>query len=244
MSGIIIELQREALDKNTHVSDLLRKVLLVAKKLKIDEIEAWVLSELNGYENNTNIPQYRQVTGEIKAINPYTGAWMPIMFQESDSETHNSLTRRPAGQAIAQIEALVKEKGQLGMPYPPKLQARLIKAASLLSPPVLLVSDAQFYGILDAVRTTVLEWALKLEERGISGENLSFSEHEQKAASHIVFNIGSMAHSQIQTDPVASHQSMINNNIDLVEAQTFLKDIKASLPAMALKKDLAAELAG
>ena len=37
--------------------------------------------------------------------------------------------------------------------------------------------------VIDAVRTMILNWSLKLEEEGILGEGLSFSEEEkQKAA--------------------------------------------------------------
>jgi hypothetical protein len=61
MTGIVLELQREALGKGVRISDLLRKVLLVARKLKVSEIEAWVLSELNGYSDGAEIPEYRQV---------------------------------------------------------------------------------------------------------------------------------------------------------------------------------------
>jgi hypothetical protein len=43
MTGIILELQKEALDKRTQISDLLRKALLVARKLKVQEIESWIM---------------------------------------------------------------------------------------------------------------------------------------------------------------------------------------------------------
>ena len=40
MTGIVLELQREALDKTVQISDLLRKAMLVARKLKVTEIES------------------------------------------------------------------------------------------------------------------------------------------------------------------------------------------------------------
>ena len=39
MSGLVLELQRDALNKNVNVSDLLRKAMVVSKKLGINEMK-------------------------------------------------------------------------------------------------------------------------------------------------------------------------------------------------------------
>ena len=69
MGGIVIELQREALDEKISIESLIRKAYLVAKKLKLKEFEEWLNQEQNGYKKE--IPEYRNITGEIKAWNPY-----------------------------------------------------------------------------------------------------------------------------------------------------------------------------
>jgi hypothetical protein len=244
MSGIVLELQREALDKSVRSSDLLRKALLVARKLKVADLESWILSELNGYADNSTIPDYRWATGEIKAYNPYNGMWLPVMFRESNAEMHRSLTRRPCSQAIAEIENLVSQTkdGQLSMPYSAGIQAKLIAAADLPSPPVLIISEAKLHGILDAVRTAILDWALKLEENGIKGENLSFSEDDRKAASIIVFNIGSMSNSQIQAATTHSHQTLTNITNDTKNILELVLKTRASLPELKLDKVISDEL--
>lgn len=245
MSGIVLELQRESLDKSIRASDLLRKTLLVAKKLKVTDIESWILSELNGYSDNSGIPNYRLVTGEISAFNPYNGMWLPIMFHESEANIHESLTKRSCGQSIAEIENLISnsKKSQLAMPYSSAIQAKLIKSAILPSPPVLLVSEARLHGIIDAVRTAILDWSLKLEENGIKGENLSFSEDDRKAASHIVFNIGTMSHSQIQTETMHSQQVLTNNYLDPKSVLEFVLNVRASISELSLNKSESEELA-
>ena len=40
--GIVIQLQREALDENVDIETLLRKAYLVARKLKLKEFEEWI----------------------------------------------------------------------------------------------------------------------------------------------------------------------------------------------------------
>jgi hypothetical protein len=59
MTGLVIELQRDALNEEIKVSNLLRKALLISKKLGIVEIEYWLNNELNGYSTLCEVPEYR-----------------------------------------------------------------------------------------------------------------------------------------------------------------------------------------
>ena len=77
--SLVTEVQREALDRSVPAVDLLRKAFVAARKLKIEGIQSWLKSELNGYSNSEEIPEYRAVHGEIKAFNPYNGMWVPIL---------------------------------------------------------------------------------------------------------------------------------------------------------------------
>ncbi len=246
MAGIILELQKEALDKRTQISDLLRKALLVAKKLKVQEIESWIMCELNGYSDNNEIPEYRHLSGEMKAHNPYNGHWMPIMFPEKMSHLHQNLIKRACGQSVAEVEAIIdecqEEGGELILQYPPKTQAQLIKAASLPSPPVLFVSSARLPSILDTVRTRILEWALQLEEQGIIGENLSFSAAEKEAASNVTIHIGTMNNSQIQASTKSSSQSIQVISIDAKALKEFIKELENSIPKLSLDNESSSEL--
>ncbi len=85
VTSIVLELQRDALNREVPISDLLRKAFVVAKKLKITEFENWVTHELNGYENAEDIPKYRQVNGKVQVWNLYHG-WQPVIFQDHKTE--------------------------------------------------------------------------------------------------------------------------------------------------------------
>ena len=78
MSGIVLELQREALSKDANIESLLRKAYVIAKKLKLKEFEDWIQLEQNGY-GSREVPEYRYVQGQIKARNPYYG-WIPVVL--------------------------------------------------------------------------------------------------------------------------------------------------------------------
>lgn len=236
MTSLVTELQREALDRSVPAADLLRKALVAARKLKIEGIQSWLKSELNGYSEPDEIPEYRWVNGEIKVFNPHNGMWIPIMLAESMREEHRYLTNRPCRQSVAELEDLLANKsGVLGMSYPFELTARLTRRIDLDSPPMLIVPAAKLRGILDATRTAVLEWSLQLEEQGVTGEGFTFSKEEQTAASGVVFNIGTMSHSQIQGGTRNSTQALEVSGIDLDEMRSLVKDLHASLSSLKLK---------
>lgn len=194
MSGLIEEIQRDAMDPSVSVSTLLRKVKVAASKLNLAPAETWVEHELNGYPSGAEIPSYRTLNGRPMALNPYNG-WIPIILNQQ--ELDRMLSTCPTMQSIASLEALVRENETNFVQFP--LSAGVI--AQLNS-----TMDVQFgtmavhipttsvHGLLDAVRNAVLEWALKLERAGVKGEGLSFSREERQLAkdASTTINIGSI----------------------------------------------------
>lgn len=211
MPPIVLELQRDALDSNVRPSDLLRKALVVAKKLKIQELEDWVAAELGGYGETAHVPPYRVMTGQIRAYNPYNGYWMPVILQ--DAEQAERLSRRANCQAIAELEALAtKENSKLVMPFSQDVEAFLMRGMGVPVQPTLVVPHSGIIRVLDATRNIVLNWALKLEDDGILGHNMSFSSEERRIASHHTYNItnfyGAVTGSQFQQGTRDSTQEL------------------------------------
>ena len=169
LDSIVLELQREALDRKCSVSDLLRRAMVVAQKLKLTEFEKWIGNELEGYNGAASeVPAYRRVLGQVKVNNPYRG-WMPMTFE--DPEEAELLSSRLCGQSVAELEHLLsgkKTSSALLMSFPPDLERDLMKSMNPVAlKPFLQVSASSVFGILDAVRTSVLKWALRLETDGI-----------------------------------------------------------------------------
>ena len=80
MTSIILELQSLAANPNSDVEELVSKTLMVARKLKINELTEWCNNELQGYSSE-NLPKYRIFYGELKAFNPYRGD-VPFMLPD------------------------------------------------------------------------------------------------------------------------------------------------------------------
>jgi hypothetical protein len=245
MSGLVLELQRDALEKRVDVSDLLRKALVVSKKLSITEIEEWINNELGGYsEDERCIPNYREITGAVKVYNPYHG-WQPLNFK--NAELGESLSKRKISQAVGELVFIVNEdrSGGLHVPFNQHMKNKLMSSMEVPLEPTLLVDDSQIHKILDAVRNVILNWSLELESKGVIGDDMSFSKDEKHAASQVTYqitnNIGSMQNSMLQQHSAgaAQTQNITQSKIDLSE---LIRNIKASTPNLSLEQEIDAEL--
>lgn len=212
MPALVLELQKEALSNEVGLTDLLRKTYFVARKLKVKELEEWVNHELHGYPLGTEVPSYRTITGTVKMWNPYHG-WQNVMFQ--DSEIMKALSTRQSSQAASEIEHILqnfKSGGQITMDYPAETACDLMEAVGLDLRPSLHISPSQMHRILDSIKNLILNWALKLEEDGILGDDFSFSDSEIQKAAQANYNVtniyGNVVDSQIQQGTSGSKQQI------------------------------------
>lgn len=207
MDSLVLELQRDVLDRTIHITDLLRKALLVSRKLKIRDIEEWLNDELNGYEGRP-VPSYRIVTGELKGFNPYRG-WVPIML---GAEFNEMICAQSVYDSASQIIDLVErtEVGSVTIKFPQELSMLIMRMIKRDIEPTLHVPVHQLVRILDVTKTKIMDFALDLEARGILGEGIRFSKAEEQLAqsiTHNTINIQRMDNSQIQQSTNESGQS-------------------------------------
>lgn len=233
MTSLVLELQRDALDKSVGTADLLRKALVVARKLKVTDIVEWLSNELNGYPEGTEVPEYRKLRGELKAHNPYNG-WIPLVMP--DAKQAELLSRRATSQAISELDGILN--GDSTMVYvrlPKNIEHSLMKGMEFPMEPAVILSKTQIHGLVDKVRNTVLEWALGLEEQGITGAGMSFSPEEQLQAGNVTLNvaslgnfIGSMHSSQFQQGTTNSTQTF-TQTLDLNAVARVISELKSRL---------------
>ena len=179
MGGIVLELQREAMDKTTDVESLLRRAFLIAKKLKLEKFEDWIRNEQNGYEKN-KIPNYRYVKGELKAWNPIRG-WIPVVL--NNNELEDTLTKVPMRTPISGIIDLYNtECGTITSSINAECNQLLSDMCGFDAKYATHFGKNQLYQIISTVKNNILEWSLILEENKIIGEELTFTEEEKNIA--------------------------------------------------------------
>jgi len=229
--SLVLELQKAALDHHLSVSHLLRKALVVARKLKLSEFQKFVDTELTGYI--ASVPEYRIIRGSCMVKNPFHG-YQPLNFPKE--EIANSLSRRGVNSAIAELESLINDnnsKAILTMRYPTEIECDLSSQLHGLIPELVVGRD-QIVGILDSVRNIVLNWSLKLEEDGIVGEGMSFSEKEKQTASRItnINYISQMVSSQLQQGTSNTVKYTETNQMNFKAVRELLEQIKEQLVNM------------
>lgn len=189
---IVVQLQELAADSSNDISDLLRKALLIATKLKLDEFRVWIMKELNGYQSEDKLPSYRYITGDLRAQNPYHGL---IPFIIEDPELARAVKKIRVVESVESLSNLIqssRENGVITYHFSPEREAALMRMQNSIAPlrPLRVVGRNQISAIIEQIRTRLLEWALSLEQAGILGEGMSFTEKEkEKAKSNSEINI-------------------------------------------------------
>lgn len=207
MTGLVEELQREALDPNVSVTQLLRRAKVVAVKLKLDMVSDWLDAELNGYEDETLVPEHRIQPGQAKWFNPVHG-WLPI---QGPSSIMDQLIYQKVQQPISSLEDYMRRTdGEWHIPFSQELINALFgKQPYPPSQAGVFLDVSRFVEIVDCVRGKVLDWALDLEKADITGEGISFSTAEQQKASHVTIKIDQM-HGNLMSGDVSGANARAN----------------------------------
>lgn len=254
MPSLVEELQKDALNQKVKVTELLQKSLVVATKLKLDEFASWVRLELDGY-GKAKVPAYRVLHGAPQVFNPYRG-YQPLHFDSAESAKRFSKMHfnTPIGEIEHDLVGSIKSGSDaFQVSFSPELEKRLMDAIEFHLQPSLRMNASQFQGILDAVRKIVLEWSLKLEADGITGEGMSFStvEKERAQAQAVTYNIKNYIHgnindSQVQMESAGSTQTQIAE-FDIGQVAKFVEALKNTIEILGLnesgKKEAESEIA-
>ena len=179
MEGIVLELEREALDENVSIEVLLRKAYLVARKLKLTDFEEWINNEQNGYEGE--VPEYRMIGGEYKALNPYRG-WIPVVLPANVAKV---IAKVPLHNSISSLcDVYNTSEGSISFTVGAEITEFLNNSSDGFDTKFSFCSSrSEIYRIISTVRNKILDWALLLEENEILGEGMTFTEKEKEIAS-------------------------------------------------------------
>ena len=171
MSSIVLDLQNEVTKADCDIVSVLRKAHLIAAKLGLTDFDKWIICELNGYQNEDTVPDYRKIRGLLKAFNPSRG-WIPtMMFKE---ELEEKICRIPVRNSVSEIISLYSQKKEIGVEFTGE---NLVFINSLFASPSPLkyavhLSPTAIIDIVEKVKNALLEWTIKLESEGILGENM------------------------------------------------------------------------
>lgn len=183
MTSLVLELQNLASSSSSTLPELLRKAKLVAFKLGLDDFQRWIDCELEGYKDHKDVPDYRVVICELRAVHPFHGL-QQIDF--NNSEYANMFRKIRIQQGVGNLVGVMAASDD-GIAQIPLVEAEKQWIANHLRSPTRMSIIRQYginqiAGILDVVQTKLLNWSLELEKQGILGEGMTFSKEEKERA--------------------------------------------------------------
>lgn len=238
MSSFIKDLQTEIMSPNCDIVNILRKAHFIASTLNLTDFDKWIMSELNGYPTPNDCPEYRILHCDLYAFNQFNG-WMPTVFRNTELENLISITKM--NNSISQIISMSEQEGD-------KLMSEILGELLLLLNEcfntsntrfALFVSKTSIMDIIEKVKTTVLDWTIKLESEGILGENTTFSEQEKQVAATIPQTINNYyGNTNIVSPPTENMQIVSGNNNEVSFSYEFAKNAVEEIEDSISAKDI------
>ena len=171
MSKSVLDLQNDCLNHSIPCSQLLLKAYAIARKLKNEQMAVFCKKELNGYEDNpSGVPNYRVINISLEV--QHGPVWQTVIVPNNSYLLKYNVT-----QSVKELETLCSQGKNY---YTAKLSSEeLIHLRSVCQNANILdghkkIPAYHFDGIIYKVRHILLEWALKLGDDGIWGDNLEF----------------------------------------------------------------------
>lgn len=173
---ILREINKSATDESTSLSNLLRLCMRLGKQLDNDELIDWARSETTGYEEKSTLPDYRVLDTEVMAdfLGPFgSGIKNTIIPRHLIEEEHrDNLFKAYMMQPVAELEALANannDSGTLKSNWSGDTIAyyqgkEFYTNGMVLAAAWRVLTQYSIAGILDTVRTRVLDFVLQIEK--------------------------------------------------------------------------------
>lgn len=188
--SILIEIQKDCFDSNVQLSDLLRKCLYLAHKIKNENFVKWVNDELNGYQKTEELPTYRIFNCVVKGdfsdgYNLYHNC--PINIKKFPKPLQDAYGVMRVNNSVSSIEALVAKDSTstvIQRPWDTSI-VQLISKGYEDREVIKIWSESPthlYKAILDGIKTRILQFVLEVENQipNIEDIKLSNLDDEQK----------------------------------------------------------------
>ncbi|MBL8217250.1 MAG: hypothetical protein JNK87_41400 [Bryobacterales bacterium] len=168
---LLREIQSAATNENVDVATLLRKAKILAARLKNIDFQEWVNNELNGYPDPLTLPSYRVIPAAARAhlatvFQQFNNAPVNTSFLPSEWKDLGGLARfTDPISTLAQLAATSDD--DLRCPWPQEIAtaygAKGYDKRVYCLGAWLVVPPAALAGVVDSVKTKLLDFVLQIE---------------------------------------------------------------------------------
>jgi AbiTii len=172
---LIEKIKDGATSSKAPLSEVLRLCLRLGKQLGNDQLSSWASAELNGYKSEKELPDYRKQIAQVRGhfSGPFgsgiRNAQIP-QFSINDDEHRKRLFTSYFFDPVAELEQLTSgDKSETLQSFWPAdivayYQLKEIYQGMVLSTAWRELSKSSLAGVLDTIRTRVLEFVLSIED--------------------------------------------------------------------------------
>ncbi|MFN5139632.1 MAG: hypothetical protein ACK5HK_15755 [Pseudanabaena sp.] len=174
--SLLRDIQEAITNPSFRLADILRKAKVLAFRLDHQEFKYWVNRELNGYESNDNMPEYR-ILREVESYGYFVGVagnqadHIPIPSLSLPKEYRELMRTIYILQGVESIESLVQQSGNnltLSIPWTPDnvavLQPKVLTHMECISA-WRKVGVISYVAVLDTVKNRILDFVLEIESK-------------------------------------------------------------------------------
>ncbi len=169
--ALLQDIVAAATQEECDVPSLLRKVLVLASRLRNEELKKWAGHELNGYPDEEIVPEYRRsdvisygffsdrFVGQATLQVPIT-----VLPKEFRDEYRRVILQNPINALIDLLERSKEKGSEIKLPWPPAARQYAQKVSPLQCISVWRVMNPSYIaGVVDTVKTRILLLSLDLE---------------------------------------------------------------------------------
>lgn len=179
---LVIRFQRMLMGNETGTPDLLRMAKAIAVKLQLKDVCEWIDYELNGYPPKMTVPDYRITKGKLLGRNPQIGL-IPMMVSNAKQEDKLRTVhiRAPVSELALAYDM---QEATMDFPFSTEFSNQLQQSQPdfMRFPVVRRIGQSKLVNVVEQVRNRLLDWSLALEQQGILGENLQFTQQDKNRA--------------------------------------------------------------
>jgi AbiTii len=245
---LLNQIRTEAVDSEHDLGSLLRKCRVLAQRLNNADLKTWVMSELDGYQDESNLPDYR-VLRHALLLGHYIGAFgsqlknIQIPLSAVMEEFRQDIVETKVVQGVRGIRELIanSEGGSLRIALPSEAHAAIrdpnVREDMVLASAVKIINTSPLEGILDTVRNRILNFTLELDsEAPKTGDPIDRLRVEKSEKVQQIFNtqiMGNVAN-------LAQASSQFSQVVDVPKGDA--SALRAALKSIGLDRESIEEL--
>lgn len=144
-------------------------------------------------------------------------------------------------QSVPELMQLAQSTTGIYSHFPANIEHTLMQmmreANGVTMRPALRFSNVQVQGVIEKVRSRVLEWALDLEAKGVLGEGMTFTQQEKQH-----YHFGDVSGSQIQIGSNSSNQTQTQTGGDMAALSALIELLRDAIQQGRIEAEVRDEL--